>query len=371
MDKNKDLNPAYSHIVALDGLRGVAIALVLIVHFYYRGPQMASPPVSKEFFIFGWTGVELFFVLSGFLITSILLKAKGVGGSLGGFYLNRAARILPLYIAFLVVLLAASFIALPSPLSDSLLNFRDYFFTYFFYIANFSYIAGWDVSHANILLGPTWSLAVEQHFYLIWPLIVLFLSLRTTRFLIVSLYLIMVLSRAVMAENINPDVVYHTTFLHFDGLAIGSIAAIFLPSICERPNLAKYVTMASAITIAALFVSQGTFHYKNPQIFSLGIPLVNLFYCSAMIYVMSSNVLTKIFSIKPLTVLGKYSYCIYLLHWPMLMVFSQIKISTGLIGWSAMYVAFTMALLMMARVSWILLESPSSKYIRSLKRNKE
>lgn len=371
MDKSKDLNPAYSHIVALDGLRGIAIALVLIVHFYYRGPQLASSPVSKEFFIFGWTGVELFFVLSGFLITSILLKAKGVGGALGGFYLNRAARILPLYIAFLVALLAASFLTLPSPLSDSLLNFREYFFTYFFYISNFSYIAGWDVSQANILLSPTWSLAVEQHFYLFWPLFVLFLPVRTTKILIVSLYLIMASARVAMAGNISPEVVYHTTFLHFDGLAMGAMAALFLPSISNKSTLVRCTAVVSFLLIAALFMSQGTFHYKNPQIFSFGIPLVNLFYCSAMIYVMSSNVLSKVFSISPLTVLGKYSYCIYLLHWPMLMIFSQIKISTGLFGWSAMYVAFTLALLMMARVSWILLESPSSKYIRSLKRNKE
>ena len=329
---------------------------------------MDSPALNKEFLIFGWTGVELFFVLSGFLITSILLKSKGVGGALGGFYLNRAARILPLYITFLMALLAASFINLPSPLSDSLLNFREYFFQYFFYIANFSYIAGWDVSHANLLLSPTWSLAIEQHFYVFWPLFVLFFSVRTTKTLIISLYLFMALTRVAMSDNISPDVVYHTTFLHFDGLAMGAMAALFLPSISNHARLVRYVAVASLLLIVALFMSQGTFHYKYPQIFSFGIPLVNLFYVSAMICVINSRALSKVFSLSPLTVLGKYSYCIYLLHWPMLMIFSHIKISTTISGWAAMYIAFTLSLLAMARVSWVLLESPSSKFIRSLKR---
>lgn len=370
MDKSTALNPAYSRIPALDGIRGVAIALVLIVHFYYRGPQITSSPISKEYFIFGWTGVELFFVLSGFLITSILLKAKKAGGNLSAFYINRSARILPLYVVFLGALLLASYISLPPPLSNSLLNFREYFFTYFFYISNFAYIAGWDLAKADILLSPTWSLAVEQHFYLFWPLLVLFLSEKLTRRVIACVYIAMVTVRLYLAGHMNPDVVYHTTFLHFDGLAIGSLAAMYLPAIVERIKLVKSVAVISFVLMIVLFASQGTFHYKNQHIFSLGIPLVNVFYCSFMICIMSSKSLSRVFSMRPLTILGKYSYCIYLLHWPMLMIFSQVKIEANMAMWAALCLSFTLVLLVMARVSWVLIEKPSSNFIRKLKNRK-
>jgi peptidoglycan/LPS O-acetylase OafA/YrhL len=152
------------YIPAFDGLRAVAIIGVLLFH------------LGGTTFSVGWTGVILFFVLSGYLITGILLDAKGSGGYFRNFYIRRALRIFPAY--YLVLLLTAATIYIVAPTSP-VFGPGAFEWNYFiFYVQNYWLgIQAYQTPLAGIL-GHTWTLAIEEQFYLIWPAIVYFLGRR-------------------------------------------------------------------------------------------------------------------------------------------------------------------------------------------------
>src|SRR5258706_538487 len=165
------------HIPALDGLRGVAILLVLVLHFAPYAPGLQAPTVLLDRLYLrvsgiGWTGVDLFFVLSGYLITGILYDTRGSKHYFRQFYARRFLRIFPLY----YVALALFLIILPWPHSfDSVIReLRGDAVWYWTYLYNMRVAAtGFLPSSA---LGHFWSLAVEEQFYLIWPIVVLWLG---------------------------------------------------------------------------------------------------------------------------------------------------------------------------------------------------
>ena len=146
------------YIPELDGLRALAIVGVLLFHLHVPGAE------------FGWAGVQLFFVLSGFLITGILLNSKARSDYFSRFYVRRTLRIFPIYFLLLgLVLVYALLRRLP----------YSGFPWYAFYFQN--YYIGWTSNHTQFpgLFAHTWSLAVEEQFYLLWPLIVWVLSPRS------------------------------------------------------------------------------------------------------------------------------------------------------------------------------------------------
>jgi peptidoglycan/LPS O-acetylase OafA/YrhL len=156
---------AVSHIPALDGLRGTAIILVILCHCYiFEGldAYFASTVPLLRIAQFGWCGVELFFVLSGFLITSILFNTKQSPSYFKSFYGRRALRIFPLYFAVLLVFYYGP---------------HSFFHVYRFEPSHkiwfFTYLANWKLGFWPVHeLTLFWSLCVEEQFYLIWPLVV-------------------------------------------------------------------------------------------------------------------------------------------------------------------------------------------------------
>lgn len=161
------------HIPALDAVRGLAIVLVTAFRFR-EGPEGDWPArISGQLLDYGHFGVDLFFVLSGFLITGILYDAKGQAGYFRHFYLRRTLRIFPLYYAALLLTL----VVLPSVLPRGSSVFAEsspYGLWLWFYGANLA-----QCWHQDWMLGPFnhfWSLAVEEHFYLVWPLVIYLLN---------------------------------------------------------------------------------------------------------------------------------------------------------------------------------------------------
>jgi peptidoglycan/LPS O-acetylase OafA/YrhL len=156
-------------IPALDGLRGIAIILVMLHHFTYYRPETGIDAVIAGVPLFGWVGVDLFFVLSGFLITGILLDSRGSTRYFTNFYARRTLRIFPLY--YLVLFLAL--VALPQFPSVHTVLAGDIEmpprWPYWAYLTNFSvaergFVHGW--------VDVAWSLAIEEQFYLVWPLVI-------------------------------------------------------------------------------------------------------------------------------------------------------------------------------------------------------
>ena len=166
-DQEVKVQTTRHHVPVLDGLRAVACLLVIIAHlpFKFFSPEAK---VIDQILRPGYLGVGLFFVLSGFLITRILMYNRDRGVSLKSFYIKRSARIFPIY--YLTIIAVAFF----QP--------GTYLWFHALYLNNIPYFFG---SGPNPI-GHSWSLAVEEHFYLAWPLIITFVPLRWLQFAIVK-----------------------------------------------------------------------------------------------------------------------------------------------------------------------------------------
>ena len=217
-------------IVALDGLRGVAVLMVMAFHFHQfgAGPSVVQVDVAADKVLgAGWAGVELFFVLSGFFITGILLALKdGRGGYFGTFYSRRVLRIFPLYFVFLIMML----IALPAIGAfggSELERLRDAGPWQLLFAQNIWILAA-DAQSVNPYgTVHLWSLAVEEQFYLVWPLAVLLLGKRGLVALCVALVVMSPLLRlAMLSTDAHPFAVYVFSPVRADALAVGALLAV-------------------------------------------------------------------------------------------------------------------------------------------------
>ncbi|MDB5295976.1 MAG: acyltransferase family protein, partial [Phycisphaerales bacterium] len=210
------------HIPALDGVRGLAILLVLAFHFSqaaYSNQASGLRLAVQRLTGAGWVGVDLFFVLSGFLITSILYEAVGTRGYFKNFYMRRVLRIFPLYFGALAV--AFGLIPLlfgPQP------HYADVYrnqWALWLYAQNFVPIDWRAFSHF-------WSLAVEEHFYMVWPAVVLALGRRGGMTACGVMILAAVSVRCYRAAYVPGgwEQTYIWTFCRMDSLAIGSLLAL-------------------------------------------------------------------------------------------------------------------------------------------------
>jgi peptidoglycan/LPS O-acetylase OafA/YrhL len=232
-----------SEMPELDSIRGVAILLVLFYHGYFwtygvtglRGFARVFVQMTRP----GWLGVNLFFVLSGFLITGILLQSTARQDYYRRFYTRRALRILPAYYGVLLLLFVTG------------LRPRAYLILCFFYLANVTSLFG-----VPQVYGVLWSLAVEEHFYLLWPTAVRLLTVRALEKVAIGIVCVVPLLRALSflvgwRENLSS----YTWFVA-DGLAMGAWLAAYVrkPSF-QRENLVRI--SVSAVGIAALATVAG------------------------------------------------------------------------------------------------------------------
>ncbi len=311
------------HMPALDGMRGVAILLVMAFHFVSTGATVAQGGASVFDRVLygltgtGWVGVHVFFVLSGFLITGILLDTKGSAGFLRSFYARRVLRIFPLYYAYLAALLIVVPLAagarFEAPFSDQV--------WYWFYLPDIR--AALDPAvHANRFYNTTghlWSLAVEEQFYLIWPAVVLLTSRRQ----------LVVVSAAAIAASLVVRSGFHVSYAgvgpaQMDGLVFGGLLAIAARSVRGRELAARWLPSlgaASALALAAMFVlSKGQpLHIVWMQpIITTGVAWVSgSILWAAVSRSGARNPAQTMLAWGPLRNIGKYSYGLYILHQPL------------------------------------------------------
>ena len=205
------------HIDSLDGLRAIAILLVLLVHsgLYYLVDIVPSGSSWQYVVVNGRSGVDLFFVLSGFLITGILLDTQHRSDYFPRFYWRRALRIWPVYYAFLF----AAFLLHPRAFTVTGLS------PFALYYRNFLPSDG----VSDVYFGQYWSLCVEEQFYLVWPLIVYFWPRRLRLPLVATLIATALLLRfTLMHRGMNEYVVYRLPFCRMDSLAVGAGIAVLI-----------------------------------------------------------------------------------------------------------------------------------------------
>lgn len=270
------------HIPQLDGLRALAIALVLLAH---------SAVGFDRFLIFrlldkyGSLGVQLFFVLSGFLITRILLQSKTEPHFFRNFFVRRGLRIYPLYYAVLAFIVFSGLVH----------QHGVHWWVYACYLSNIV-----DVHRVQPApLGPVWSLAVEEQFYCVWPFVVWALNRRAVERL--SMVTILIVTVLRLTLHWHP----HNTMLQLDALAAGSLIA------CRSDQLARW--RRPALAIACMM----PFGVSLPEGFADGISQSIQVISSVAFLVLlleSKGRLASIFSAAFPRYIGKVSYGVYLLH---------------------------------------------------------
>jgi len=295
----------------LDTLRGIAVLLVLFFHgFGFEFGTQGLHGIPKLFVaatLPGWAGVNLFFVLSGFLITGILLDTKDRLDYFRRFYYRRALRILPIYYAVLIALAVLSRIGFISrPASWSFLGLSA------IYLANMTELFGVPMQY-----GVLWTLAIEEHFYLIWPTVVHRISRRKVAIAGLAIFIFCALLRYYYCVK-GYDAGHGYTWLYADGLALGAILAAIARG--------AWGTRTAMKTIAALVLagSLAMFALGAPGIFlashRIGMVLrptvLNLFFAGVvMLFLLIGTSRWQWLVNRPLLkFFGEISYGVYLIH---------------------------------------------------------
>jgi peptidoglycan/LPS O-acetylase OafA/YrhL len=331
------VSPA-TRVPALDGIRAVAVLFVVFLH--------------TGIFPYGWLGVDVFFVLSGFLITGILLDAKQAGG--GGwktygkpFYARRSLRIIPLaYVALAVV-----FLILPGVGVTAHVPGREQFF-FWAYISNWMNgprsLGSWRMAHY-------WSLAVEEQFYICWPWIVLAVSRRKLELICIALLIIAPLLRL---GAINAHIAAATHFydeitpFRMDGLAAGALLAAVSRdrAIIQLKNAGAWMLILGSIVFVAVAV-------ESPERYGYVFEFSSIAAAAtgALILVVAfpTSVACRLLSISWVRWIGTVSYGVYIIHYPIAFWMKTHGIATPVSVFATL--SLTLAA---AAISWYVMERP-------------
>lgn len=289
------------HIRALDGIRGVAYLLVVGHHCFSTGlPTGLWPPFDRgliALFSYGYLGVDLFFVLSGFLITSLLLQDRDGEHYYWNFYIKRAFRILPAFLAVIAVVKCLGMVD------------TRYAVISLFFVANLALPLHVDGSQ-----GPFWSLSVEEQFYLLWPFVVRNCSTKLLRRTLLATILIEPIVRVLMVMG-GHSVSYYT-FTRCDGLAWGALLALQYTSGSVDEGGRRWGPRAATLVGLVLFTAATLLDPNNRWRTSLTLTACPLLFVSLLSFVINRefSVASKIFRLRILCFFGDISYASYLVH---------------------------------------------------------
>lgn len=316
------------HLIALDGLRAVAITSVILYHT--RLGSSHSGAVDRLLYILtgaGWCGVDLFFVLSGFLITGILLDAKGRGRFFRNFYIRRTLRIFPLYYLVLFVVLVVLPHVLPTddPGVQRILDHQAGLWTY---ATNIEVLraSGWIYSAGWIEFTHLWSLAIEEQFYLVWPLLVFLLPRRALVALAVALVVVAPIVRVAMLEGHRSVlVVYSFTICRIDTLAIGSLLAVLVRAAPARVlAAARAMLVVGASGVVGVIAMARDLDFDAWTVQTVGYSMLGLFFGGVVLLATRpSGAIRRVLANPALVLIGRYSYGLYIFHYALMPLYRR------------------------------------------------
>lgn len=332
-------NTGIRYIPELDGLRAFAILAVLLVHASFG----FDTPLLERWRSWGWIGVDLFFVISGYLITCILISAKNHPNYYRNFYARRGLRIWPLYYLLLIYV----FVLSPhmGPWFDQHIDFSIFKWQYYLFYTQNLILA----RLGSFCLVITWSLCVEEQFYLVWPF---FVRLFSKRVLIAVLIAVLAVATPfrMLLHYMTSGFGFFFTFARLDSIAVGALVAL-------RPKWFKYAWLT--VPWACWLLHRGDFDWIYLAL--------ALSFGAAVSYAVTHG--NRFLACQPLRYMGRISYGMYIWHpivfatyeaTPMYRIPAQFGIKRGIYH-MIMQCVITVAA---AALSWKYIEKP----ILSLKR---
>lgn len=309
----------HQYIGILDGFRGLAIMLVIAMHYTN--------------FTAGWIGVDLFFVLSGFLITWKLVQNIDKPSYYRNFYWRRILRICPLYVATLIFVFYLFPLLKPSLVTSSYRDLQGLQVWYWTFSQNF-----YNASHGwpdNISIVHFWSLATEMQFYLIWPLVIKLFNKKVLRIMGILLLLvcIAVLFRWVTISFTTIVPLYRYVLLpsRIDAFALGSLLFFYLQRDVDRARqFLLYIGLAGVIVNVILYTCFFSVHYSAWFTSHFGYTLFDITWAGIIGYGLLApehSVIKRIFTNKFIQATGKYSYAMYIFHLPVWTIINRLLVN--------------------------------------------
>jgi peptidoglycan/LPS O-acetylase OafA/YrhL len=339
----------------LDGLRFISFFVVFVYHgslsliSYLKDTHPAVHDTILFLFGHGNLGVNFFFVLSGFLITYLLIKEKEFTGTIHvpNFYVRRILRIWPLY--YLCVAVGFIGFAMLKKMSGQPLAENANPWYYIFFAANFDIMHTWPEKPDALLLSVLWSVAVEEQFYLTWPLILKLVPYKYYRYVFPTIMLFSLVFRSFYTGDNHYEfaVRYFHTFSVIGDMALGGLFAYL---VSYENKFKSFVINISKPSLLLLYVVTLVITLFKDKIFVPGVPVIFerivIAFCFGMIILeqnYAKNSLFKMSNFKVMSNLGIYTYGLYCLHF--LGLYFAIKIMDGLhLNGSITWVSLTMML---------------------------
>lgn len=342
-------NFEFGYSPSLDGLRGIAIIAVMAFNGHVAGMRGA------------FLGVDMFFALSGFLITCVLLQGYSQTSGIGlkTFYLRRAFRLLPALFGLIVFCIAYALLFQQGENASATLNGVLYTL---FYVANWAQAPPFEPG-----IGPlshAWSLSVEEQFYIVWPLLLLVLLKLNRKAITVAVLLILItasiLTSVLMWDQGVPHLrMYFGSDTRAHQLLIGCLAALLLSwgSLRATQNLGKFLHAASAFSVVGILLSFSFARHTGAFVYNGGFALVSLGTTILILdLLLFPSGMSRVLELRPLVWIGKISYGLYLWHYPIFEASRQVfEGRLHPILYSAIGVAGTV---MVATASYYLVEQP-------------
>jgi len=343
--------PSGDRIPVLDGIRGIAILLVMTYHFWVVGIAVNAPtsPASsisggpllwERVYGYvvgtGWIGVDLFFVLSGFLITGILCESRESPHYFRVFYGRRTVRIFPLYYAALTIFFLLGPVVMAHLYRPALAEMQSgttvKLFAWTYLLNWYEGFKGWNaVAHP---LQHFWSLSVEEQFYLIWPFLVLKLTRRRLMGVCVGLAVVALALRALLYGLHLPFAAYTWTICRADSLAMGAIVALAARDSGDWKILLKWARRLAlpalgAFVLARILNPRCTVGPGDTPTFFMNtfeLTLVAIFFAACIGLAVASHQESlghRLLASPFLRFFGKYSYCLYICHLPVIVIYAK------------------------------------------------
>lgn len=337
--------PAGDRLPILDGIRGIAILLVMTFHFWIVGIAGGTrlwERVYGDVAGMGWIGVDLFFVLSGFLITGILYDSRQTPHYFRVFYGRRLLRIFPLYYAALALFFVIGPFVLAHIHVRTLASMQNAsavrLFSWTYLLNWYEGMRGWNaVPHP---LQHFWSLAIEEQFYLIWPFLVLNLARRPLMAVCLGLMAVALTARAIVYSLHLPFAAYLWTVCRADSLAAGAIVALAARDPRDWQVLLKWARRLAlpalgGIILARILNSRCTGGPGDTPTFFMNVfefTLAGIFFGACIAIAVASHRHSRghrLVASPFLLFFGKYSYCLYICHLPIIVVFAKAGLNSG------------------------------------------